>query len=164
MKLNSKHLRIVAAGAALSLTFAVHSNAIAQHVNANANQSYAANMLMPDQNVLPNIPQPCTLMFHGLTRAYDQFQGTHQLRIKIYNALGSLLKEETVNANIQHGSFDVTLPNMPPAIRMRTEKITVGVAIDTRRSRSGRSRSSMRLNSRAMSLSVMSMRRVLKKN
>ncbi len=80
--------------------------------------------------LLPNIPQPCTLMFHGLTREEDALQGTHQLRVRIYNALGNMLNEQKVSARLSHGAYDVTLTNVPPALRMRTEQFTLGIAID----------------------------------
>jgi hypothetical protein len=98
--------------------------------NVDEHQVATVKYLTPDLQVLPNIPQPCTLMFHGLTRESDQFAGSHRLTVNIYNALGTLLKTDAVSAPIEHGAYTVTLTNMPPAIRMRTEQITVGVAID----------------------------------
>ncbi len=116
--------------AVLALTTVIAAPVSAQHSIASNLYASAVDM-MPDLQALPNVPQPCTLMFHGLTRDVDRLEGLHQMHVRIYNALGTLLTEESVSANIQHGAYDVTLTNVAPAVRVRAEKFTIGVSIDS---------------------------------
>jgi hypothetical protein len=118
---------------AVAQTLAAQSSASAQSSVSTPSSMFVASNepIYLDDVPVPNVPTPCTIMFHGFAPKSLELRGEHQLHVTLYSTTGSVVHEETLLANIKRSGYDISLVGVAPQIKAKSESFVMGIAIDS---------------------------------